>query len=224
MKMRSLAGTAVIVILAFVAWITFRSEKQPHGDGTSSSSSRTISETSGAMQAEPAPTAPASSQPPNSAASEKPGTSPRPLSAAPAPSAAAPGPGAQAPGGIVSPQLTVAPAMTPGPSPEAPAVGEINVELITGDLDQLSLSLRDYRTLMTQNPVGTNEEITAALTGRNPKGARLAPDDSKVNGEGRLVDRWGTPYFFHQMSSTSMEIHSAGPDKKMGTDDDIIQR
>lgn len=114
--------------------------------------------------------------------------------------------------------------MTTGPSPETPAVGEVNVELITADLDKLSLSLRDYRTLMTQNPVGTNEEITAALTGGNSKGARLAPDESKVNGEGKLVDRWGTPYFFHQMSATSMEIHSAGPDKKMGTDDDIIQR
>jgi hypothetical protein len=114
--------------------------------------------------------------------------------------------------------------MTTAPAPEAPAAAEVNVELITADLDKLSLSMRDYRTLMSQNPVGTNEEIAAALNGGNPKGARLAPEDSTVNGEGKLVDRWGTPYFFHQMSATSMEIHSAGPDKKMGTEDDIIQR
>jgi hypothetical protein len=39
-----------------------------------------------------------------------------------------------------------------------------------------------------------------------------------------MIDRWGTPYFFHQISATSMEIHSAGPDRKMGTEDDIVHR
>lgn len=102
--------------------------------------------------------------------------------------------------------------------------GEVNRELIVADMDKVSLSLRDYRTLMAQNPVGTNEEITKELNGGNAKGARLAPEDSKINGEGRMVDRWGTPYFFHQISADSMEIHSAGPDKQLGTDDDIILR
>ena len=40
--------------------------------------------------------------------------------------------------------------------------------------------------------------------------------------EGELVDAWGTPYFFHQISGSEMEIHSAGPDKIMWTSDDLV--
>jgi hypothetical protein len=97
-------------------------------------------------------------------------------------------------------------------------------EEIAADLDRISLSLRDFRTVMVENPVGNNAEITRALMGENAKGARLAPPDARVDADGRMIDRWGTPYFFHQISATSMEIHSAGPDRKMGTEDDIVHR
>jgi hypothetical protein len=46
----------------------------------------------------------------------------------------------------------------------------------------------------------------------------------KLNDKGELVDRWGTPYFFHQLSRDHMEIRSAGPDKVMWTQDDPIIR
>jgi hypothetical protein len=111
-----------------------------------------------------------------------------------------------------------------GVPPSAPAEADVTPEQIALDLDGVSRSLRDFRTLMAQNPVGTNAEITQALRGGNPKGAQLAPDGVRLNGDGEMVDRWGTPYFFHQLSATSMEIHSAGPDKQMGTDDDIVLR
>jgi hypothetical protein len=76
---------------------------------------------------------------------------------------------------------------------------------------------------MGENPVGTNAEIMRAILGDNPKGAKLGPpDDMVLNGSGELVDHWGTPYFFHQLSATKMEIWSAGPDKRIGTGDDII--
>jgi hypothetical protein len=114
---------------------------------------------------------------------------------------------------------TAAPAVLP-----LPPGAEINPEEIAKDLDELSLSFRDYRTQMAQNPVGNNAEITRALMGGNPRGAQLAPPGTRVNGKGEMVDRWGTAYFFHQMSATSMEIHSAGPDRKLGTEDDIIHR
>jgi len=93
------------------------------------------------------------------------------------------------------------------------------------DLNKVSLMVRDYRTLMGENPVGTNAEIMKAILGANPKGAKLGPPEGQsLNGSGELVDRWGTPYFFHQLSGTQMEIWSAGPDRKMGTSDDLIQR
>jgi hypothetical protein len=93
---------------------------------------------------------------------------------------------------------------------------------VAQDLDKVTMSLRDYRTIMGENPVGTNAEIAAALNGGNRKHARLLQEGLQMNGNGELIDRWGTPYFFHQLSKTNMEIRSAGPDLQMWTDDDTI--
>ena len=83
----------------------------------------------------------------------------------------------------------------------------------------------DYHTLTGENPVGTNAEIMAAVMGKNPRQATLGPPEGfSLNPQGELVDEWGTPYFFHQLSRDVMEIHSAGPDKIMGTADDIVVR
>ena len=83
----------------------------------------------------------------------------------------------------------------------------------------------DYHTLTGENPVGTNTEIMAAVMGKNPRQAVLGPPEGfTLNQQGELVDDWGTPYFFHQLSRDVMEIHSAGPDKIMGTADDIVVR
>ena len=91
------------------------------------------------------------------------------------------------------------------------------------DFDKISLMLRDYRTLAGENPVGTNAEIMKAIMGGNPKGARLGPPEGQsLSDKGELIDRWGTPYFFHQLGKDQMEIHSAGPDRRMGTEDDLI--
>jgi hypothetical protein len=73
------------------------------------------------------------------------------------------------------------------------------------------------------NPVGENSEITAALTGRNRLGFAFIPKDCPaINSKGELCDRWGRPYFFHQISGEKMEIRSAGPDGKLWTDDDEV--
>jgi hypothetical protein len=73
------------------------------------------------------------------------------------------------------------------------------------------------------NPVGDNAEITAALTGANVLKLALVPKNHPaIDSRGQLCDRWGTPFFFHQLSGTQMEIRSAGPDRKFGSDDDVI--
>jgi hypothetical protein len=43
-----------------------------------------------------------------------------------------------------------------------------------------------------------------------------------MNSNGELMDRWGTPIFFHALSKDQMEIRSAGPDRVMWTADDVI--
>ena len=71
------------------------------------------------------------------------------------------------------------------------------------------------------NPVGDNAEITAALTGDNPaKFVFISPRHRALNARGELCDRWGTPFRFHALSGTQMEIRSAGPDRKFATPDD----
>lgn len=73
------------------------------------------------------------------------------------------------------------------------------------------------------NPVGSNQEIAAAFTGTNKFNLALIPKNHPaLNPAGELVDRWGTPYFFHQLSGSRMEIRSAGPDRQLHTNDDAV--
>lgn len=104
------------------------------------------------------------------------------------------------------------------PAATAPASGEVRREL-----DDVSFGIRDFRTALGENPIGNNAEITKALLGNNLKQVKLPiPSGSSVNGQGELCDRWGTPYFFHQLSGKEMEIRSAGADHEMWTKDDIV--
>lgn len=95
---------------------------------------------------------------------------------------------------------------------------------IREDLRLVSEILDNFRSNFPRegNPVGNNAEITAVLTGKNKLHLALVlPHHPAINADGELCDRWGTPFFFHAESSTRMEIRSAGPDKKMWSDDDV---
>lgn len=71
-------------------------------------------------------------------------------------------------------------------------------------------------------PLGDNVDITAALTGRNRrKQIVIPPDHPSIDSKGRLLDRWGTPYWFHPRAADSFDLRSAGPDRKLFTPDDI---
>ena len=82
--------------------------------------------------------------------------------------------------------------------------------------------LRDYRAMMSENPIGNNSEITKALLGGNRRGAEFSNSQIKLDKDGQLVDRWNHPYFFHQLSKIDMEVRSAGPDGIMWTPDDEV--
>jgi hypothetical protein len=98
-----------------------------------------------------------------------------------------------------------------------------DVAIARNDTENIGLMLRDFRTVQGENPTGTNAEIMKAVMGGNKKGAQLGPPTGMaLNQEGELVDRWGTPFFFHAQSGTEMEVRSAGPDRKLYTSDDII--
>lgn len=89
------------------------------------------------------------------------------------------------------------------------------------DIGTLDLVISTYRKNLGANPVGENEEITAALLGANPKRLVYLPESGSFLSKGELVDRWGTPYFFHSVAADRLEIRSAGPDREMWTGDDV---
>jgi hypothetical protein len=114
----------------------------------------------------------------------------------------------------------LAPASFPEPAPPSGEDSQLAI-----DLEKITLMLRDYRTLTGENPVGTNAEIMKALMGGNPKGALLGPPEGlSLNAAGEIIDRWGSPFFFHQLTSRLTEIRSAGPDRKLWTRDDLLSR
>jgi hypothetical protein len=90
------------------------------------------------------------------------------------------------------------------------------------DIATLDLLISQFRKHQGGNPVGENDEITAALLGKNPKSlGYLSENVAYIDSGGRLIDRWGTPYFFHALSGDRMEIISAGPDLRHHTADDL---
>jgi hypothetical protein len=92
-------------------------------------------------------------------------------------------------------------------------------------LDKARVVIHNYHDAFGENPVGTNPEITAALKGKNPKQINFVEDSGlRVNDKGEMVDGYGMPFFFHQISGQEMEIRSAGQDRKMWTADDLVTR
>ena len=114
-------------------------------------------------------------------------------------------------------------AASPGPEPATnplPVLAPLTV------LDNARVVMHNYSSAFGENPVGNNAEITAALMGNNPKQVVFITVESglRVNGRGELVDGFGTPFFFHQLSGKEMEIRSAGEDRQMWTFDDKLTR
>jgi hypothetical protein len=73
--------------------------------------------------------------------------------------------------------------------------------------------------------VGDNADITAALTGTQYAGQKghVFPRQHNAIRSGQLVDRWGTPFWFHANGPQQLEIRSAGADRELFTTDDITR-
>jgi hypothetical protein len=108
---------------------------------------------------------------------------------------------------------------TNGETNEPPVLPPLTV------LDKARVVIHNYHAAFGENPVGTNPEIAAALQGKNPKQINfLAESGLRLNDRGEIVDGYGTPFFFHQISGQEMEIRSAGQDKVMWTQDDLVTK
>ncbi|MSU47855.1 MAG: hypothetical protein EXS37_01965 [Opitutus sp.] len=123
--------------------------------------------------------------------------------------------------------VSAAPAADPAVGGESHLADDLNAPggTIQRDLEILNELFATWQSNFPRdgNPVGENAEITAALAGENSlKFAFMARSHRAINARGDLCDRWGTPYRFHQISGRQMEIRSAGPDRKFGTEDDAV--
>lgn len=96
------------------------------------------------------------------------------------------------------------------------------------DLTDLSNALSNFALLIKGAqpiPLGANEEIAAALRGKNKTKTTFLPADAPCfNAQGQVVDRWQSPLFFHVLDQHRIDIRSAGPDKEMWTADDLHRR
>lgn len=113
------------------------------------------------------------------------------------------------------------------PETDFPIVAPLNApgSTVQRDLDVISQLFEAWLSNFPRegNPVGENVEITAALMGENRLALALIPKGHRaVNEQGELCDRWGTPFRFHQLSGTRMEVRSAGPDRRFATEDDAV--
>lgn len=71
-------------------------------------------------------------------------------------------------------------------------------------------------------PLSANEDWADLFRGRNGAREEFLPSQHiALNGDGKLIDRWATPLFFHALGGGRYEIRSAGPDKKLWTGDDL---
>lgn len=154
------------------------------------------------------------------------------LATPPIDSAASPSPGvAPASTIVVEPGPTPVrafyadPAAPPPPLERSALADELNAPANTParDLAIVASLFTAFADHFHQLPIGNNAEITAALAGDNPRGLAVIPaDHPAISREGELIDRWGTPFFFHQLGRGVMQIRSAGPDRRMYTADDTL--
>ena len=94
------------------------------------------------------------------------------------------------------------------------------------DLAAVEKIFHKYQWAFGSVPVGSeNREFILPLLGQNPKALIfINHDHPKISTTGELLDRWGTPYFLHPVSSKLIEVRSAGPDEKLWTDDDLTHQ
>jgi hypothetical protein len=144
-----------------------------------------------------------------------------------------PAPDATAPrvADVAPPVMQPTPARTSTPNPRlagSPLAKELNAPTsdATRDVATLHGMLRQYLRQLHQrpgHPIGNDADLARVLTGQNPmKLVVLPPTHPALSPDGRLRDRWGTPYFIHPRGHGAFEIRSAGPDRKLFTGDDAI--
>ena len=103
------------------------------------------------------------------------------------------------------------------------ARGNVTVRELDGGFDGFVEDL--HLVMLLQRRLSANEEWSAALRGKRPGTEPWFSEASPaLDSQQRLIDRWQTPLFFHALGNHLWEIRSAGPDRKLWTEDDLLEK
>jgi len=157
------------------------------------------------------------------------------------PSATAPrSPQATKAGGLGNPQPAPPEAFAPGapprllpPRPADPARPELAWERLLAADGSPAEDLASLKDLVAgylqagrgevRRPIGFNEDLVPALTDSMALGEAALPTDHPAIRDGKLFDRWGTPWQVHPLAADQVELRSAGPDRRLYTADDWVR-
>jgi hypothetical protein len=89
------------------------------------------------------------------------------------------------------------------------------------ELEIIQDLLSQHQRALGSSSFGDNNDVTRALVGDTGDGIWLPRQSPRIR-NGELLDRWGTPYWFHANGVNQVEIRSAGPDQSLFTSDDIM--
>jgi hypothetical protein len=93
------------------------------------------------------------------------------------------------------------------------------------DLASLGQLMNNFTLLVksaADRPLSSNQEWSQALRGLNPSRQAFLPENHPIfDSQHQLIDRWGTPLFFHAEAKGEYSIRSAGPDRQLWTADDF---
>ncbi len=71
-------------------------------------------------------------------------------------------------------------------------------------------------------PLGFDTDLARILTNIDYLGEEALPTSHPSLRDGRLIDRWGSPWLVHPLSHDVVQLRSAGPDGRLFTADDLV--
>lgn len=114
-------------------------------------------------------------------------------------------------------------------TPEAPLLAHEEMLTLEGDAATDLSALADLTRAYLERPVnpagpplGFNEDLARALSDPENLGPSALPPDHPALRAGQLIDRWGTPWQIHPLASNLIQLRSAGPDRRLYTEDDLV--
>lgn len=97
--------------------------------------------------------------------------------------------------------------------------GQQDIQLFFDYLKNVFLLMKSRDT----HQYAINEDLADFLRGKNDyKTPYLSSDSHIFDADQMIIDRWGSPIHIHTISRDQFELRSAGPDKKLFTEDDFF--